>query len=387
MSNLIEQIQKAYEADQQKLGQKVHSSDELPLSYEAITDEWLTDALCKRHPEAKVIAHRLGPVDSGTSNRRKIQIDYNESGRAAGLPTALFCKATHGLANRITLGLAGAVKTEVAFYNSVRAHLDLEAPRGFFANYDPHSYNSIVMLGDLSVDPRTEFCSDKTEMTRARAESQIRLLAALHGKCFQAADIQSQLGQFSTWPEYFQNVCGFGLEKSSKQGFVDAAEVIPPALYRREAEIWSATLKSVDRHNHLPQTLAHGDVHLKNWYIAGSGEMGLSDWQCAHRGHWSRDFAYAISTALTVENRRLWEQDLLRFYLDRLHAAGGPVVEFNEAWTHYRQQLMTALTWWTVTLSPQDTMPDMQPRDITLEFIRRISIAMDDVDSLGSFYR
>jgi aminoglycoside phosphotransferase (APT) family kinase protein len=143
-------------------------------------------------------------------------------------------------------------------------------------------------------------------------------------------------------------------------------------------------LASVERHNQLPQTLGHGDVHLKNWYIAGSGAMGLSDWQCAHRGHWGRDFAYTISTALTVENRRAWDRELLQFYLDRMQAAGGPKIDFNEAWGHYRQQLLSALTWWTVTLTPPEGMPDMQPRDITLEFIRRITTAMDDVDALDS---
>ena len=57
---------------------------------------------------------------------------------------------------------------------------------------------------------------------------------------------------------------------------------------------------------------------------------------------------------------------------------------FDEAWMHYRQQLMTVLTWWAVTLTPPEGLPDMQPRDITLEFLRRITTAMDDVDTLGS---
>jgi hypothetical protein len=175
------------------------------------------------------------------------------------------------------------------------------------------------------------------------------------------------------------------MKEGSNQGFLDAEWVVPPQLYRRFDEIWPATAASVERHNQLPHTLAHGDVHLKNWYIAGNGQMGLSDWQCCHRGHWGRDFAYTISTALTIDDRRAWDKDLLRYYLERLRAAGGPKVEFNEAWLHYRQQLMSALTWWTVTLSPPAGMPDMQPKDITLEFIRRIATAIDDVDALASF--
>jgi hypothetical protein len=60
-------------------------------------------------------------------------------------------------------------------------------------------------------------------------------------------------------------------------------------------------------------------------------------------------------------------------------------VSFAEGWNIYRQQMMSALTWWTVTLTPPEGLPDMQPRDTTLEFIRRITTAIDDLDSLDAF--
>ena len=113
--------------------------------------------------------------------------------------------------------------------------------------------------------------------------------------------------------------------------------------------------------------------------------MGLADWQCATKGHWSRDVSYAIACGLTVEDRRAWERDLLRYYLDRLQAAGGERISFDDAWTHYRQQMFHALSWWTVTLAPAADMPDMQPRDTSLEFLARITHAVDDLESLDSF--
>jgi len=384
MSELIEKIKAAHERDQQRAGKGVRKAEDLPLRYEDITAEWLTDVLCRQTPAVRVTALRLDPADNGSSNRRKIQVEYNEAGRGSGLPSALFCKASHGLANRIVLGLSGAAHSEVTFYNAIRPLLKIEAPQCYFARLDADSFNSLVVLRDLSREG-TEFCTHATPITRRRVESQIALLAELHGRGYDNPEIRAQLPRFSSWPEYFTNTLAFGMREGSEQGFRDAEEVIPARLYRRHAEIWPATRQSVEHHRHLPHTLAHGDVHLKNWYVAASGEMGLSDWQCAHRGHWSRDFAYTISTALTVDDRRAWERELLRLYLDRLQAAGGPAVSFDDAWLHYRQQLMTALTWWTVTLSPAPGMPDMQPRDITLAFIGRIATAIDDLASLDSF--
>jgi hypothetical protein len=220
-------------------------------------------------------------------------------------------------------------------------------------------------------------------MTRERIESQIRLMAKFHGRFHESPELKTVLTEIGTWPEFFGKTLEYGMKEGSNKGFLEAESVIPARLYKRFDEIWPATLASVEKHHQLSHTLMHGDVHLKNWYIAGNGEMGLGDWQCCVRGHWSRDLAYAIVTALTVEDRRAWEKDLVLLYLKELAAAGGPVVTFDEAWIHYRQQLMSVLTWWTITLCPAPGMPDMQPRDITLEFIRRITIAMDDLDSLG----
>jgi aminoglycoside phosphotransferase (APT) family kinase protein len=382
MSSLIEQIQAAYERDTQFNREAVTAQD-LPLSFDTITDRWLTAALCRSVPGAEVTGHRLSDTDNGSSNRRKIYLDYNDAGQQAGLPTALFCKATHDLANRIVLGVSGAAETETLFYNTMRPLLEIEAPVGRFALFHPDTCNSMVMLDDLS-DSVQSFCNHHTVMTRQRAESQMRLLARVHGACFSNPVLHDRLSGFTSWREYFDNTLRFGMDVGAEAGFAAAEHVIPARLFRRAADVWPATLASVAALHALPHTLAHGDVHLKNWYVAGSGEMGLSDWQCASRTHWGRDLAYTITTALTVEDRRAWERDLLAYYLEHLASAGGAVTDIDTAWTIYRQQLVSALAWWTVTLCPPPGVPDMQPRDVTIEFIHRIATAIDDLDALDA---
>jgi hypothetical protein len=240
------------------------------------------------------------------------------------------------------------------------------------------------MLDDLS-ESVSQFCTQRTVVTRARVEDQLALLAKVHGAGYSDPRVREHLDSFTTWVEYFNNTLAFGMREASEEGFRRADDLIPPRLYKRHAEIWPATVAAVERNHTLPPTLAHGDVHLKNWYITDTGRMGLSDWQCVSRGHWGRDFGYTVGTALTIEDRRAWERDLLGLYLDHLHAAGGPKVSFDEAWLHYRQQLMTALTWWTITYNPAPSMPDMQPIETAREFVKRLATAIDDVESLDSF--
>jgi hypothetical protein len=126
-------------------------------------------------------------------------------------------------------------------------------------------------------------------------------------------------------------------------------------------------------------------VHLKNWFIAASGEMGLNDWQCSSKGNWARDLAYVLSTSLSIEDRRASERDLLRYYLDRLHAAGGARIGFEDGWKLYREQLFSALAWWTGTLGQPPEAPKMQPPETSIEFIKRMSHAIDDLDALDAF--
>lgn len=380
-SEKIERIKAAYQRDQQENRPAVAPGD-IPWRYEAITPEWMTHILCRNHPAAKVIAVSLDVEDSGTSNRRRVFVEYNAAGQALGLPRSVFCKATVDLRNRLLLSTS-ALLSETTFYNQIRPQLSIEAPQSYLAVYDPESFASIVMLRDMGGE--VSFCSHHTEMTLERAQNQMRVLATLHGHFYRSPQLDCELAHMFRYDDRFLALDrDHDFKGMCEAGLLVAADVAPARLMARQAEVWPATVKASARHGELPLTITHGDVHLKNWYITGEGRMGLSDWQVTSKGHWSRDVAYTISTALTIEQRRAWEQDLVRYYLDAFAKAGGEAVPFEEAWLNYRQQLLTTLAWWTMTLTPLGDVPDMQPRDITLEFIRRIATAIDDLDALDS---
>ncbi|WP_298400607.1 phosphotransferase [Sphingobium sp.] len=376
-----DRIKAAFARDQREDRPAVAPGD-IPWRYEAIRPEWMTHILCADHPGARVVAVRLDAPDSGTSNRRRIYLDYNDAGQAAGLPPSVFCKATVDLRNRLLLSTS-ALLSETTFYNQIRPQLTIEAPEAYLAVYDPDSYASIVMLKDLGGS--VSFCNHHTQMTLERVQDQMRVLAALHAHFYRSPQLDRELAHMFRYDDRFLALDrDHDFKGMCEAGLREAGDVAPARLMARQDEVWSATLRASARHGELPLTITHGDVHLKNWYITGDDRMGLSDWQVTSKGHWSRDVAYTISTALTVEQRRLWEKELLTYYLEAFAAAGGEAVPFDDAWRNYRQQLLTTLAWWTMTLTPLGDVPDMQPRDITLEFIRRIATAMDDLDALDS---
>jgi len=376
----FEQIKAAFDKETAER-KPVRSRDEIPMAFEDITTDWLDDVLGAKANGTKVTGFTLGPEDEGTSSRRRIEIQY--SSEQHSLPRSVFCKATFALPSRCLLGMNGAIEGEVKFYNIVRPQLDIEAPTARFANFNPDTLNSIVMLDDMTGS--VTFSDHTTVITEQLAKEQLSILAKLHGKYYQSEALKSELSYLNTWSDFFTitaNEAGFGPQADI--GFQEAREVIPANLFKKADQIWPATLASVNAHKSLPHTVVHSDVHLKNWYITADKHMGLSDWQCMCAGHWGRDLAYVISTSLPTGDRRAWEKDLIQHYLKELKANGGADTPFSEAWNYYRQNLFGALAWWTPVLSPNPDVPDMQPRDTSLEFISRMTHAIDDTQALDS---
>jgi hypothetical protein len=378
---LADQIDAAF-AEEQAHPPVALTRADIPRSYESITDAWLSDVLCRAVPAAAVTSHRLGPNDDGTNNRRRIHLSYNAAGQAAGLPASVFCKATFGLANRQMLGHSGGVLCEVTFQNHARALLDIEAPRPLLANYDPVSFASIIIFEDFG--DTASFCSEETRVDQNFARAQLDILARLHGWFHQAPELTGSLSVLPTWYERFHKLMSFHLEESCTAGVEAAEALLPPDLFKRRAEIWPTTLRSLEALRSLPLTLCHGDVHLKNWYQCSDGRIGLGDWGVTHRGHWSRDLAYTLTTALTVADRRAWESDLIAYYLDRLASEGGPHTSVEEAKQAYRLSLPSAFAFWTLTLKPDPAFPAMQPASTARVFIERIGQALADHDALNA---
>jgi hypothetical protein len=369
-------------AEEQRNHPVALTAEDIPLGFETITPQWLTQVMCDRHPGVEVTSFQLSEPDEGTSSRRRLFLQYNAAGRNADLPASVFCKSTHTLTSRARIGCVGFVEAEVNFYRSIRELLDIEAPRCWFANVNEYTFNSIVILHDMT--GLVDFCRYDVPVSRERAESQLRLLASLHARFCSMPALGTEYGYLETWAEQFTYLSETPFKLSCMRGFDMAGHVIPPRLFSRQTEIYPATLLSAQSHASLPNTIIHSDVHLRNWYVSKSGEMGLNDWQCLCRGHWSRDLAYVLSTSLSISDRRAWERDLIAYYLDRLQAAGGPRSGFDFAWRHYRAQLLGALAWWTGTLGQPSGKQDMQPPEVSLEFIRRITTAMDDLDALDA---
>lgn len=372
----------------ERMGPKLRldAPDAVPASAEDLTEQWLTWALCDDTPGAEVVEFEVLPGSDGTSSRRPVRVKYNDAGLAADLPEHLFTKATATLFSRLLIGATGIARGETVFYTRVRPDLELRSPKAFHACFDPKSHRSIVLLEDLSRGGWTFPDPMHHPVTREDADDMVDQLAIFHGALWDSPRFSTDLidlpGAFDFQDTLNRRV---GFEKRTNRGFERAQDVVPARLFSRRAEIYPAFMRSLDMHSKGAETLLHHDLHLGNWLRDPDGRLGLYDWQCVARGHWASDFAYAVAGALTTSDRREWETDLLRRYLDGLGAAGATSVPtFKAAWLAYRQHTLHAWAFGAFTLGGTRFEPELQPEDYTRRSIGRISTAVDDLETLDA---
>ncbi len=365
---------------------KVTQLGEILQSVDAITPEWMTAAMQATHPGVVVTDVRVEPVSRGTQVRDRLHLTYDPStvGKVEP-PATLFTKSLPTMEVRMIAGITGHARTEGRFYTDLRPSLDLEIPWCYQSTVDRETFAAVHVLEDVVATRGASFCDASTLVTLEMAQAQVDLMAGYHAQ-FQSDprldDEFKWLFEFSRW--FRGGIPKLHIDKYHEEAMTQAADRIPERLMARRDEIFPATIAALKVHDTQPATLLHSDVHIGNWYRTADGAMGLCDWQCAAQGHWSRDLAYALSAALRPEDRREWEEGLVRRYLERRADIDGTKFDFDDTWRWYKTQMFHALLMWTPTLCHSEHLPHMQEDWISLAMIERMCAAIDDLDALDA---
>jgi hypothetical protein len=289
------------------------------------------------------------------------------------------------------MGFSGIIHGEVGFYPQIRPQLSIEAPLGYHACLDAASWRSMVLMEDIVATKGARFIATETRITKAQMQDLLANMARWHGQFWDSPQLRGhgQLGWLRTPADFLATIAPLGFYFLVRQGLRRARAVIPQSLLTQTDELWRALGKSFELNLRGPQTFLHGDPHIGQSYITHQGKMGYADWQIVMQGGWAFDVAYAIASALTVEDRRAWEQELLRFYLDRLHAAGSPTLPFDEAWLSYRQNMIYPYFCWLMTIAGpiMPLLPNMQPDRVAFDIIERSANAICDLETLKAICR
>jgi Phosphotransferase enzyme family len=357
----------------------------VPPSADALTPAWLSGLLCGGVRGARVTDVEITRRTSGTSSRAALRVGYNDAGTAAGLPTNLFAKSTASWKQRLLLGLGDMIQRETLFFNHVRPLVEFEAPLGYYAGYDPRSWRSLCLMEDVAVTRGATFLEPGSRVSHDAMNGLLSTLATLHAAFWESPAFARELA-FLTTPLHFKAKISalIGMRERSLSGARRAGHLIPAAFSGRQDDLWEAYGRSFEILSTPPFTVLHGDSHIGNTYETAHGEMGFADWQVTSKGGWAYDVAYTLTTGLTIEDRRAWERELIGSYIKRLAEAGGPSLDFDDAWLSYRRAVPHAYFAWAFALGQSRLQPAMQPPSTSREMITRTSQALADLDTLAA---
>lgn len=359
---------------------------DLPGSVDRITPNWLTAVMCDGIPGAKVLGLEKTHGDSGSSTRQGFALELNQAAQDSGIPERIFTKSAPGFIQRMFLGLTRAAEGEALFFRHVRPRVDLEAPRAWFARFDPASFRCMTVMEDLSFTRRARFISTETHITKPMMADLLANLAKLHARFWQMPELDTDLRFVRNTSDYLAQIARFiDFPKRAFLAMDRYPHLLPDAVSQERASLWLATIDTYRADRSRSETILHGDAHIGQTYICEDGRMGWSDWQLIQRGSWAADFAYAVASALTVEDRRAWEAELLDGYREALRAAGGPDLDIDEAWREYRRHTLYPFFAWAFTRAGAGgVMPDMQPDAVCNDIMSRTAQAVADLDPLGA---
>jgi hypothetical protein len=323
----------------------------LPVRLEDISAAWLSSALDERYPGVVVRDLRQTELIQGTATKIRVHLEYNEAGRAAGLPPSLIVKGGFSAHREM---MAEIYELEARFYRELAPQLEIRLPQCFYSGSDPSHRQAIVLLEDLDAR-EARFCRVQSPLTYEQAQSQLVALAVLHARWWEASGLRAD-GELG-WLERLDPL------PEGEAGRYQRGQLVPNVyahymalprgaavsryFHDRERMLEAMErLRILDRQG--PVCVLHGDAHLGNLYFDADGAAGVLDWQAVRQGPWSHDVAYFLGSALDVPDRRAWEEPLLQFYLDQLRIRGVSPPDFAEAWSAYCAQMVYGLYYWLV---------------------------------------
>ncbi len=345
----------------------------IPGTWEQVTPEWMTAALAARHPDARVADTTILTIDDGTNRRARFGIDY-----AAGSgPAAVFLKA-HAPGHRIVHLRNGNLFNEARLFAS-GATLPVDHPLVYKSIVDYLRLDFLLVMEDLALrgaDPRDA----SRPLSPAQVADGLRGLARLHSHYWGlTAKTHPRLRWLKTWrPGKGWQV---GLRRRIPTGLSRAAAELPEAVKAFSAdaivELWSRYVSTLSRG---PMTLLHGDAHIGNTYVLNGRQVGFLDWQVVRRGDWSQDVGYFLVSAMTEQDRRDHEAELIEIYRNALEVPAGQCPSKAQAWLRYRTTPAYGMAIWLSTLGTDG----YQSADISALLARRFTSAFVDLDCVAA---
>ena len=350
--------------------------ERLPRRLDDVTPEWLTSVLANRYPGIVVRDFDVVECKNTHTTKLRARLDLNDVGVAAGIPAHICLKA-----NWSGLRTGPICEREARFYHLISAGLDCPVPRSYYADWDDDGFgNGVVAMEDLGLSPG-EFGASDDRLGVDGVAAGLESLAKVHGALWgdprlEAFDwLAPSMGTDNDTEQVIQfwHYIRFNLTDPEYEAVVPRWVYDTPKVMNHALD----ELSVFERELPGPRCLVHGDAHQGNSFLRANGERVWVDWQLVRKGSPWRDVSYFLIGALTVDERRSADRDLVEHYRQRLVATGADgVPERDEAWRQFVRWPAYGTQAWLGNINQWGQRSGV-------EMVRRQFAASDDYDTVG----
>lgn len=341
-----------------------------------ITQKWAQRILEHYAADAKVSDVNIQSINIGTTTRLKIKVNHDAP---EVVPLNWFVKIPSlVLRSRLITALPRLLHKEVNFYKSLSVNTPLKLPP-ILAAQSQFGLGSTLVMADLA---ELGFQPGQTSdaLSLEQAQKVVEHLAKFHSQFWEKPELLNTHRWLSGFNVSAENWLGSLLAVPlMKRGLSLADKLIADKLRKPALNYAANRRKIIKLLASGPQTLVHHDCHPGNFFWEGT-TPGFLDWQLVRMGEGIGDIAYFLATSLTPQNRRAYENQLLKLYFTTLQAQGVADIDESGLYQRYRMHLTYPFEAMVITLA----LGNMMELNSNLELISRATSAIEDHDSFAA---
>lgn len=338
---------------------------EIPRDWDAVTPQWMTEALSSTIPGIEVATVALALRDDGTNRRARFALTY---ARGDG-PATVFLKASDPEHAKLNARSGGLFNEAWLFRSDVE--LPIEHPAVHLALVDEPALDFLLVMEDVTGrdgDPRDATRPVAIEEAADGVAGLARLHSAFWGDRLSATPSLSWVDPFTVW---------FSMARGVDAGIERVGSGVPSEISSLGGEaIDQSWQRYVATFNAAPSTFIHGDAHVGNTYTLPGNRLGFLDWQVVRAGDPCLDLGYFVQGALTTTDRAAGEADLVAHYHASLDLPVDERPSVEDLWLRYRASVAHGLTVWLATAAS-----NWQRAEVSLALAERYATAFVELDT------
>jgi aminoglycoside/choline kinase family phosphotransferase len=298
-----------------------------------LTPELLTELMAEQTGGATVKSVRPEAVGTGQmAICLRLELEYLVPG--AGPASVVAKLPSLDPASREAARALRCYEIEVNFYRELHSQVNVCTPTIYHADLDVEATDFLLLMEDVSPARQGDQLAGCSFDQAAAAVAE---LAGLHAPLWGQAHLEGL-----DWLHRNTDDTKGALSNVVNYLYPGFLERYADRLTPEVREVSDRLVEAMDRYEGSrpgPWTVTHGDFRLDNLLFREAGaetNVFVVDWQTAVLGPGVSDLSYFLGSAFPTEERRVYEEDLVKAYREQL-AQAGIDLSWRDLWSQYRR--------------------------------------------------